>query len=141
MKNILNKRLQTISAFIEKEDIVLDIGCDHALLGIYLVLNKKIKVIGSDINTGPLEKAKEMDITLFPYEGAEDIDHTREIFGKIEKDSSVAIFIGPEGGFDAEEATKAKEAGAKEITLGNRILRTETAGMMIMSVLMYLFEE
>ena len=59
MKRILNKRLQTISAFIEDNDIVLDIGCDHALLGIYLVLNKKVKVIGSDINSGPLEKAKD----------------------------------------------------------------------------------
>ncbi len=59
MKRILNKRLQTISAFIETEDVVLDIGCDHGLLGIYLFLNKKIKVIGSDINNGPLEKAKE----------------------------------------------------------------------------------
>lgn len=59
MKKILNKRLQTISAFIEKEDVVLDVGCDHALLGIYLVLNKGVKVIGSDINAGPLEKAKE----------------------------------------------------------------------------------
>lgn len=57
--SILNKRLQTISAFIEKNDVVLDIGCDHALLGIYLVLNKDIKVIGSDINSGPLLKAKE----------------------------------------------------------------------------------
>ncbi len=59
MKRILNKRLQTISAFIKENDIVLDIGCDHSLLGIYLVLNKNIKVIGSDINSGPLEKAKE----------------------------------------------------------------------------------
>ena len=56
---ILNKRLQTLSAFIEEKDIVLDIGCDHSLLGVYLVLNKNIKVIGSDINPGPLEKAKE----------------------------------------------------------------------------------
>ncbi len=56
---ILNKRLQTLSAFIEKNDVVLDIGCDHSLLGVYLVLNKNIKVIGSDINSGPLEKAKE----------------------------------------------------------------------------------
>ena len=88
-----------------------------------------------------LNKAKEMDTILFPYEGAEDIDHTREIFGKIDSGSQVAIFIGPEGGFSIEEVAKAKEAGAKEITLGNRILRTETAGMMIMSVLMYLFEE
>lgn len=59
MKRILNKRLQTISAFINKDDVVLDVGCDHSLLGIYLVLNKNIKVIGSDINSGPLEKAKE----------------------------------------------------------------------------------
>ena len=59
MKRILNKRLQTISAFIKENDIVLDIGCDHSLLGIYLVLNKNVKVIGSDINKGPLEKAKE----------------------------------------------------------------------------------
>lgn len=88
-----------------------------------------------------LEKAKDMDITLFPYEGAEDIDHTREIFGKIDKGASIAIFIGPEGGFSVEEVKKAEDADAKEITLGNRILRTETAGMMIMSVLMYLFEE
>ncbi len=59
MKKILNKRLQTLSAFIKKNDVVLDVGCDHAFLGIYLFLNKNIKVIGSDIHTGPLEKAKE----------------------------------------------------------------------------------
>ena len=59
MKRLLNKRLQTLSAFIKKNDIVLDIGCDHALLEIFLVLNSNIKIIGSDINEGPLEKAKE----------------------------------------------------------------------------------
>lgn len=59
MKEILNKRLQTISAFIKDGDCVIDIGCDHSLLGIYLVLNKKVKVVGSDINPGPLEKAHE----------------------------------------------------------------------------------
>lgn len=88
-----------------------------------------------------LEKAKDFDVVLFPYEGADNIDHTREIFGKIGKESHVAIFIGPEGGFSIDEVAKAKDAGAREITLGKRILRTETAGMMIMSVLMYLFEE
>jgi len=59
MKKILNKRLQTLSAFIEKNDVLLDIGCDHGLLGIYLVLNKNIQVISSDINEKPLLKAKE----------------------------------------------------------------------------------
>ncbi len=56
MKKI-NKRLEKISAFINTNDIVLDVGCDHALLGIYLYLNKNVKVVGSDIKAGPLKKA------------------------------------------------------------------------------------
>ena len=56
---LLNKRLEILSAFINQDDCVLDIGCDHGLLGIYLTLNKNIKVISSDINLKPLEKAKE----------------------------------------------------------------------------------
>ena len=59
MKKILNKRLESLSAFIENGEVVLDIGCDHGLLGIYLTLNKDVKVISSDINIKPLEKAKE----------------------------------------------------------------------------------
>lgn len=59
MKKILNKRLEKLSAFIEKnDDVVLDVGCDHGLLGIYLVLNKKVKVVSSDINEKPLLQAK-----------------------------------------------------------------------------------
>lgn len=60
MKKILNKRLERISAFINDNECVCDIGCDHALLGIYLVLNKKnIRMISSDINEKPLLKAKD----------------------------------------------------------------------------------
>ena len=60
MKKILNKRLEILSAFINNNEVVLDIGCDHGLLGIYLTLNKNnIKVISSDINEKPLEKAQE----------------------------------------------------------------------------------
>ena len=60
MKKILNERLQTLSAFIEDGEVVLDIGCDHGLLGIYLSLNRNnIHVISSDINKKPLNKAKE----------------------------------------------------------------------------------
>ena len=56
----INNRLLKISDFIFKEDKVIDIGCDHGLLGIYLVLNKKINImISSDINEMPLNKAKE----------------------------------------------------------------------------------
>lgn len=55
----INKRLETLSAFINYGDVVLDIGCDHGLLGIYLTLNKDVKVVSSDINDKPLAKAKE----------------------------------------------------------------------------------
>ncbi len=56
----INNRLQKISDFILKEDKVIDIGCDHGLLGIYLVLKKNVsKMISSDINEKPLNKAKE----------------------------------------------------------------------------------
>ena len=56
----INNRLQKISDFINEKDSVIDIGCDHGLLGIYLVLNKKIKtMVSSDINQLPLNKAKE----------------------------------------------------------------------------------
>ena len=52
----------------------------------------------------------------------------------------MGIFIGPEGGFEEEEVERAKEAGAYAITLGKRILRTETAGLTTLSVLMYHLE-
>ena len=60
MKKILNKRLETLSAFIKENEIVLDIGCDHGFLGIYLTLNREnVKVISSDVNKKPLLRAKE----------------------------------------------------------------------------------
>lgn len=56
----INNRLLKISDFICEKDKVIDIGCDHGLLGIYLVLNKNIKkMVSSDINEMPLKKAKE----------------------------------------------------------------------------------
>ena len=54
---------------------------------------------------------------------------------------SIGIFVGPEGGFEDSEVELARNNGAKVITLGKRILRTETAGMCVMSVLMYLLEK
>ena len=54
----LNKRLTTISAFIDKKDKVIDIGCDHNLLAIYMYQKDNIKIVGSDINPEPLKIAK-----------------------------------------------------------------------------------
>ena len=84
--------------------------------------------------------AKELDVLLIPYELAKGMKETREILAAIEPGQSVGIFIGPEGGFEEEEVQAAMEAGAKPVTLGKRILRTETAGMTMLSILMYTLE-
>ncbi len=86
--------------------------------------------------------ARNLDVVLLPYELAKDMDGTRKIIGQIKRGQSVGIFIGPEGGFEEAEAEAAvKEANARVITLGKRILRTETAGLTVLSVLMYTLEE
>ena len=87
-----------------------------------------------------LEFAKQLDVKLIPYELAKGMKETREILSQIRPGQSIGIFIGPEGGFEEEEVAKALEAGAHAITLGRRILRTETAGLAILSVLMFQLE-
>ena len=115
-----------------------------------------------------IKYASEMDAILLPYENAEGIAYTRKAINSIkamiaERNSTsadeaaaptqsgllksvndairMALFIGPEGGFSDDEVAKATAAGAKIITLGKRILRTETAGLAAMSILMFEFED
>lgn len=88
-----------------------------------------------------VEEAGELDVCLIPYEKAEDMARTREILSGIPAGASIGVFIGPEGGFEEEEVREAMEAGARPITLGRRILRTETAGMAVLAMLGYLLEE
>jgi len=89
-----------------------------------------------------VEYAGQLDVVLVPYELAKGMGETREIIGKIKKGQSVGIFIGPEGGFEETEVEMAVEkANAKAITLGKRILRTETAGLTVLSILMFTLEE
>lgn len=87
-----------------------------------------------------LEKAKELDVVLIPYEKAEGMEATWQAMQSVTPRKSVGIFIGPEGGFEEDEVEKARESGAVPVSLGKRILRTETAGLMILSVLMYHLE-
>lgn len=84
--------------------------------------------------------AKELDVLLIPYELAEGMQETKQIISAIKPGQSIGFFIGPEGGFETEEVLYAMEAGAKPITLGKRILRTETAGLTTLSILMYHLE-
>lgn len=87
-----------------------------------------------------VEYAKGMDVKLIPYEFAQNMEHTRKLIGEVKPGQSIAVFIGPEGGFEESEVQAATEAGAEPVTLGRRILRTETAGLTVLSWLMYQLE-
>lgn len=87
-----------------------------------------------------VELAKDMQVKLIPYELAEGMEKTRELFEQIKPGQDVAIFIGPEGGFEESEVRLAVENGIEPVTLGKRILRTETAGLTVLSWLVYLLE-
>ena len=84
--------------------------------------------------------SQSMDIRLIPYELAEDMEQTRSIIESIKPGQKIGFFIGPEGGFDDEEIMHAKADGIIPITLGKRILRTETAGLAVLSWIMYQLE-
>ena len=90
--------------------------------------------------------AKDLSLNLIPYENFKDLKSTKEIVAGIvdkegNKPETIGIFIGPEGGFEESEVDLAMGMGVKPISLGRRILRTETAGLMILSVLMFEIDE
>lgn len=86
------------------------------------------------------DKASDMDVRLIAYELAGDMNRTREILDGLEAGQRMAVFIGPEGGFEDREVELAAEKGIQPITLGKRILRTETAGMAVLAWIGYLTE-
>lgn len=88
-----------------------------------------------------LEFAGTLDSVIIPYEKAEGMEASRAVVKGLKNKKSVGIFIGPEGGFDTEEVDAAMESGAVPVTLGRRILRTETAGLAVLSVLMFELED
>ena len=88
-----------------------------------------------------VQKAASMDVKLIPYELAEGMDRTKELIGDLKPGQDIAVFIGPEGGFEEAEIDRALAAGIEPVTLGKRILRTETAGFTVMAWIMYQLEE
>lgn len=88
-----------------------------------------------------LQKAASMDVKLIPYELAEGMARTKELINGIGPGQEIAVFIGPEGGFEEAEIQAAVDSGIEPVTLGKRILRTETAGLTIISWIMYQLEE
>ncbi|APC41306.1 16S rRNA (uracil(1498)-N(3))-methyltransferase [Clostridium estertheticum] len=87
-----------------------------------------------------LLELKAMDLVVVPYENEEGYG-MKKLIEDIDKETinKVAIIIGPEGGFEEFEISKLKQIGSKIITLGPRILRTETAGFTCLSLIMYEF--
>ncbi|WP_053957573.1 16S rRNA (uracil(1498)-N(3))-methyltransferase [Inediibacterium massiliense] len=83
-----------------------------------------------------LKKLYEYDLCIVPYEKEEEMG-LKEVFKKNKDVKKIAIFIGPEGGFEEEEIHKLKEESCISISLGKRILRTETAGFVTLSICMY----
>ena len=86
-------------------------------------------------------RSQKMQVRLIPYERAEGMEKTREILKGIRPGDEVAVFIGPEGGFEETEIEEAMKAQIKPVTLGKRILRTETAGMTVLAFLLYQLEQ
>ena len=87
-----------------------------------------------------LKDCQKAEIRVIPYELAEGMDKTKEIISGLKPGQDVAIFIGPEGGFEDGEIEAAMATGVVPVTLGKRILRTETAGFTILSWIMYQLE-
>ena len=88
-----------------------------------------------------LEIVKDFGVKLIPYENADGIDKTRKILDSMDKTKNIAVFIGPEGGFEEAEVERIKNSGFEVITLGKRILRTETAGLALLSNIMIRLED
>jgi len=82
----------------------------------------------------------QLDIKLLPYENREGMISTKQAIQDIKAGESIGVFIGPEGGFEVNEIEMASTLGWAPISLGSRILRTETAGLAALSILMYQLE-
>lgn len=87
-----------------------------------------------------LREAADFEVSMMPYENAEGMAYTRSLMERIRPGQRVAIFIGSEGGFEDSEVEAALQAGTRPVTLGRRILRTETAGLAVLSMLVYVLE-
>lgn len=87
-----------------------------------------------------LDFAKDFDIVFVPYECADSMAKMKEKMNEIKPGMSVGIFIGPEGGFEKDEIEKAIDAGGEIVSLGKRILRTETASIAALAICMFNIE-
>lgn len=100
-----------------------------------------IPTVGKVLNyKEAIKQAAAEGMSLIPYEQAEGMKSLKEAAAEAPKQQVVSVFIGPEGGFEEAEVEFARENGVIPVSLGKRILRTETAGFTALSILMYEIE-
>ena len=86
-----------------------------------------------------LMDASKLYTVIAPYELEDSVSIKEALCG--ERGSSIGFFVGPEGGFEDYEIEKVKNIGAVPVTLGSRVLRTETAGIVVLTVIMYEYDQ
>ena len=107
-------------------------ACKQCGISSIPVINTPIKL--DDIKQSDLQK---FDLILVPYEN--ETKKFRDLLKEINFVKTIAVFIGPEGGFEESEIEYIRNLGGNSISLGQRILRTETASIFVSSVLQYEF--
>ena len=89
-----------------------------------------------------LEKINSLDLLIVPYENANNFG-IKTLINELRKENNldtiknIGIFVGPEGGIEEDEIERLKDKGAYIVTLGKRILRTETAGFVATALIQY----
>jgi len=97
-----------------------------------------VPLVGFAPGMAQLLQRDEHELRLLLWEEEEE-QSLREVLAAAQRPKSIAVIIGPEGGLTPDEAAMARAAGYRPVTLGKRILRTETAGLAVISILQYLW--
>ncbi len=87
-----------------------------------------------------LKIAENYDLLLVPYECADSMSALKDKLATVKENMTIGIFIGPEGGYEESEIEKAKASGGEIVSLGKRILRTETASIATLAICMFNIE-
>lgn len=82
-----------------------------------------------------------MDMAIIPYENTRGMESTRAVMSRLKGCNTIGVIIGPEGGFEEREISLAEACGAIPVSLGRRILRTETAGLAVLSMMLLMLED
>lgn len=119
---------------VERWQKISEVAAKQSKRDIIPQIENVIKI--SDLYT----KIKEYDLFIVAYE-EEDTKTLKEVLKSNATARKIGVLIGPEGGIDIKEIQKLKENGAVIVTLGNRILRTETAPIVLASNIIYELED